>query len=100
MKRLRNSFKKFYGRYPGLSGKFLGSVKGMADDLFPALSHKVMLLALSPFQLISFYCLQCHFFSIFAGYDGCIALRRQWSLNPEHLVCFDRSKFPMKAYCC
>ena len=29
VKHLRNSFKKFYGRYPDLIGKYQGSVKDM-----------------------------------------------------------------------
>ena len=35
VKRLRNSFKKFYGRYPDLIGKYQRSVKDMVADLFP-----------------------------------------------------------------
>ena len=35
MKRLRNSFKKSYGRYPGLIGKYQRSVKDMVADSFP-----------------------------------------------------------------
>ena len=35
VKRLRNSFKKFYGRYPDLIGKYQGSVEGMVADSFP-----------------------------------------------------------------
>ena len=34
MKRLRNSFKKFYGRYPDLIGKYQRSVKDMVADSF------------------------------------------------------------------
>ena len=34
-KRLRNSFKKFYGRYPDLIGKYQRSVKDMVADSFP-----------------------------------------------------------------
>ena len=32
---LRNSFKKFYGRYPDLIGKHQRSVKDMVADSFP-----------------------------------------------------------------
>ena len=35
VKRLRNLFKKFYGRYPDLIGKYQRSVKDMAADSFP-----------------------------------------------------------------
>ena len=35
VKRLRNSFKKFCGRYPDLIGKYLWLVKDMVADLFP-----------------------------------------------------------------
>ena len=35
VKRLRNSFKKFYGRYPDLIGKYQRSVKDMIADSFP-----------------------------------------------------------------
>ena len=35
VKRLRNSFKKFYGRYPDLLGKYQSSVKDMIADSFP-----------------------------------------------------------------
>ena len=35
VKCLRNSFKKFYGRYPDLIGKYQRSVKDMAADSFP-----------------------------------------------------------------
>ena len=35
VKRLRNSFKKFYGRYPDLIRKCQRSVKNMMADSFP-----------------------------------------------------------------
>ena len=35
VKRLRNSFKKFYGRYPDIIGKYQRSVKDMVADSFP-----------------------------------------------------------------
>ena len=35
MKRLRNSFKKFYGRDPDIVRKYQRSVKDMTDDSFP-----------------------------------------------------------------
>ena len=35
VKHLRNSFKKFYGRYPDLIGKYQRSVKDMVADSFP-----------------------------------------------------------------
>ena len=35
VKRLRNSFKKLYGRYPDLIGKYQRSVKDMVADSFP-----------------------------------------------------------------
>ena len=35
VKPLRNSFKKFYGRYPDLIGKYQRSVKDMVADSFP-----------------------------------------------------------------
>ena len=35
VKRLRNSFKKFYGRYLDLIGKYQQSVKDMVVDSFP-----------------------------------------------------------------
>ena len=37
VKHLRNSFKKFYGRYPDLIGKYQRSVKNMVADSFPDL---------------------------------------------------------------
>ena len=35
VKCLRNSFRKFYGRYPDLIGKYQRSVKDMVADSFP-----------------------------------------------------------------
>ena len=35
VKCLRNSFKKIYGRYPDLIGKYQRSVKDMVADSFP-----------------------------------------------------------------
>ena len=35
VKRLRNSFRKFCGRYPDLIGKYQRSVKDMVADSFP-----------------------------------------------------------------
>ena len=35
VKYLTNSFKKFYGRYPDLIGKYQRSVKDMVADSFP-----------------------------------------------------------------
>ena len=35
VKRLRNSFKKFYGRYPDLIGKYQRSLKDMVADSLP-----------------------------------------------------------------
>ena len=35
VKHLRNSFQKFYGRYPDLIGKYQRSVKDMVADSFP-----------------------------------------------------------------
>ena len=35
VKRLRNSFKKFYGRYPDLIRKYQRSVKDMMANSFP-----------------------------------------------------------------
>ena len=35
VKRLTNSFEKFYGRYPDLIGKYQRSMKGMVADSFP-----------------------------------------------------------------
>ena len=35
VKHLRNSFKKFYGRYPDLIRKYQRSVKDMVADSFP-----------------------------------------------------------------
>ena len=35
VKHLRNSFKKFYGRYPDLTGKYQRSVKDIVADSFP-----------------------------------------------------------------
>ena len=34
MRRLRNSFKKFYGRYRDIIGRYQRSVKDMMDDSF------------------------------------------------------------------
>ena len=47
VKRLRNSFKKFYGRYPDLIGKYQKSVKDMVADSFPDLFNAVVQLAFS-----------------------------------------------------
>ena len=47
VKRLRNSFKKFYGRYPDLIGKYQKSVKDMVADSFPGLFNAVVQLAFS-----------------------------------------------------
>ena len=35
VKRLRNSFRKFYGRYPDLIGKYQRLVKDMVANSFP-----------------------------------------------------------------
>ena len=55
MKRLRNSFKKFYGRYPDLIGKYQRSVKDMVADLFPDQFHTVVQLVLSLSLFFKFY---------------------------------------------
>ena len=52
MKRLRNSFKKFYGRYPDLIGKYQRSVKDMMADSFPDQFNAVVQLALSHFLIL------------------------------------------------
>ena len=49
VKRLRNSFKKFYGRYPDLIRKYQRSVKDMMGESFPDQFHAVVRLVLSPF---------------------------------------------------
>ena len=55
VKRLRNLFKKFYGRYTDLIGKYQRSVKGMVADLFPDWFHAVVQLVLSLSLFFKFY---------------------------------------------
>ena len=55
MKRLRNSFKKFYGRYPDLIGKYQRLVKDMIVDSFPDLFNAVVQLVLSLSLFFKFY---------------------------------------------
>ena len=55
VKRLRNSFKKFYGRYPDLIGKYQRSVKDMVADLFPDWFHTVVQLVLTLSLFFKFY---------------------------------------------
>ena len=47
MKRLRNSFSKFSGRYSDLIGKYQRSVKDMVADSFPDYFNAVVQLVLS-----------------------------------------------------
>ena len=47
VKRLRNSFEKFHGRYPDLIGKYQRSVKDMVADSFPDKFNAVVQLVLS-----------------------------------------------------
>ena len=49
VKRLRNLFKKFYGRYPDLIKKYERSIKDMIADSFPDQFYTVVQLVLSPF---------------------------------------------------
>ena len=98
MKLLRNSLKKFYGRYPDLIGKYQRSVKDMAADSFPDQLNAVVQLVLSLSLISKFYnrcCpLDCHFLSIDAGCEGCHARGRQRLLNPEHLVVLSAGPIP------
>ena len=55
VKRLRNSFKKFYGRYPDLIGKYQRSVKDMVADSFPDQFRTVVQLVLSLSLFFKFY---------------------------------------------
>ena len=54
VKRLRNSFKKFYRRYSDLIRKYQRSVKDMMADSFPDYLHAVVQLVLSPFLILIF----------------------------------------------
>ena len=49
VKHLRNSFEKFYGRYPDLIRKYQRSVKDKMADSFPDWFHAVVQLVLSIF---------------------------------------------------
>ena len=90
MKRLRNSFQKFYGRYLDPIGKYQRLVKYMVADSFSDYFNAVVQLVLDLSLFFKFYyrfChLDCHFLSIDAACDGCHARGRQHLLNPEHLV--------------
>ena len=55
VKCLRNSFKKFYGRYPDLIGKYQRSVKDMAAYSFPDSFNAVVQLVLSLSLFFEFY---------------------------------------------
>ena len=55
MKHLRNAFKKFYGRYPDLIGKYQRLVKDMVADLLPDWFHTVVQLVLSLSLFFKFY---------------------------------------------
>ena len=55
MKCLRNSFKKFYGRYPDLIGKYQSSVKDMVADSFPDQFNAVVQLVLTLSLFFKFY---------------------------------------------
>ena len=50
-KYLRNSFEKFYGRYPALIDKYQRSFKECPNDSFPSWFHAVIRLALTFFCL-------------------------------------------------
>ena len=52
VKRLKNLFKKFYGRYSDLIRKYQRSVKDMVADSFPDKLHAVVQLVLSPFLIL------------------------------------------------
>ena len=56
MKRLRNSFQKFYGRYPDLIGKYQRLVKDMVADSFPDYFNAVVQLVLGLSLFFKFYC--------------------------------------------
>ena len=47
VERLRNSLKKFHGRYPDLTGKYQRLVKDMVADSFPDYFNAVVQLVLS-----------------------------------------------------
>ena len=82
MKCLRNSFKKFYGRYPDLIRKYPRSVKDMIANSFPDSFHAVVSFIgfkLSFFLKYWFCHLECHVLSTDAGYVGC--WMRQTTLN-------------------
>ena len=72
VKRLRNSFKKFYGRYPDLIGKYQRSVKDMMTDSVPDWLHAVVQLVLSLFLNTDFVSWIVTL-SIDAGCDRCRA---------------------------
>ena len=55
VKRLRNSFKKFYGRYPDLIRKYQSSVKDMVTDSFPDWFNAAVQLVLSLSLFSKFY---------------------------------------------
>ena len=70
MKRLRNSFKRFYGRYSDLIGNYQRSVKDITTDSFSDWFNAVVQLVSSLFFEYSFCHLDCHFL---ASCDGCHA---------------------------
>ena len=69
MKRLRNSFKKFYGRYPDLIGKYQRSVKDMMDDSFPQSVSCSGTIDFQSFFFSRFCRLECHFLPFDADCD-------------------------------
>ena len=55
LRAMRNSFKKFYGRYPDLIGKYQRSVKDMVADSFPDKFNAVVQLILTLSLFFKFY---------------------------------------------
>ena len=97
--RLRNSFQKFYGRYPDVVAKYQKSVRDMINDSFPFLIQWTCAVkVLSIFLIYRICLLEYHFNTIVPVCDGCHARGRQRLLNLEHLVVLSTCPIFMLVY--
>ena len=103
-KRLRNSFKKLYGRYPDLTGKHQRSVKDMVADSFPDQLNAVVQLVLSFLYslnfindfvtwIVTFYQLMLVVTGVMHEADNTYSIWSTW-------LCYRLVRFLITAYIC